>query len=50
VAKDNDGYAPLHLAVKANEHKLVQVLLGAQGRAIGRYASSNLVWKCLGIT
>jgi hypothetical protein len=35
VAKDNYGYAPLHLAVKANEPELVQVLLGAQGRAIG---------------
>ena len=46
MAKDNDGYTPLHLAVKANDHKLVQVLLGAQGRAVGMYALRTHVKEC----
>ena len=37
VSKDRDGYAPLHLAVKANEHEIVQVLLGSLGGAVGVY-------------
>ena len=37
MAKDREGFAPLHLAVKANEHEIVQVLLGALGGAVGVY-------------